>query len=157
MENASAINILNEEKLDVPTISSTEKLLLEDVYLLLEDPEESNVAPIPWLEEFLKSLNYVPASSFSLSYYVKLLSDNYNKLIGLSDLAMATACLFGIRPSTPELEKEYIFELRIRHLNDFPQTKLNKFGPVGTEWALISKPWLDLWQMYHSLTHSLTD
>ncbi len=147
-ENASAINMLNEEKVDVPSISSTEKLLLEDVYLLHDDPEESGVAPIPALEAFLESLNNIPASSFSLYYYVKMLTDNYNKLIGLSDLAMATACLFGIRPSTPELEKEYIFELRIRHLNDFPQTKVNKFGPVGTEWALISRPWLDLWQMY---------
>ena len=124
-------------------VSSTEKLVYEDVYLLHED-----LPAVPALEEAIQALDGIPASKFSLHYYAKLLFDNYNRLLGLSDLAMATACLFGIRPATPELEKEYIFELRIRQLNDSPQTKINKFGPVGTEWALISRPWLDLWQMY---------
>ena len=79
-------------------VSSTEKLLYEDVYLLHED-----LPAVPALEEAIQALDGIPVSKFSLHYYAKLLFDNYNRLLGLSDLAMATACLFGIRPETQEL------------------------------------------------------
>lgn len=84
----------------------------------------------------------------SLSQYADLLVDHQMNLPGLHELTMAACCLFGIRPTAPVLEKEFVMELMLRRQAEYPQTRAHPFGPVDTDWCVISKSWWDSWRFY---------
>ena len=53
------------------------------------------------------------SSGPSLQPYVHTICQNYAVLPGLKLLSMTACCLFGLRPSVPALENEYIAELML--------------------------------------------
>ena len=69
-------------------------------------------------------------------------------LPGIRELSMIACCLFGIQPNDPALEKEYIMELQVKRHSQAPQTRLQPYGPIGTEWNVIIKNWWDNWRFY---------
>ena len=86
--------------------------------------------------------------SFLVQRYVSLIVTHSANLSGVRELSATACCLFGIRPPTPQLEKEYIMEIMLRRQAQAPQTNLNPFGPVHTRWCIISKAWWDTWRFY---------
>ena len=83
-----------------------------------------------------------------LRAYTQALIDHHVDLPGIKELSMASCCLFGIRPSSPVLEKEYVMELILQRLSESPQTRELPFGPVDTEWCIVSRSWWDGWKLF---------
>ena len=73
-----------------------------------------------------------------LQFYVELLINHESNLPGLRELSMTACCLFGVRPSSPHLEKEYVMEIMMRRQAEFPQSRANPFGPLGKPRVLIT-------------------
>lgn len=90
------------------------------------------------------------ASEAPLGAYIKLISSNANLLPALNDLSLMACCVFAVRPSSPNKEKDYIAELFVKRELDTPFRASQPYGPVGTEWMIVSKTWYDNWQKYAS-------
>jgi hypothetical protein len=45
-------------------------------------------------------------------------------------------------------EKEFITELTLRYLKQYPPSPQRPYGPIGTEWYLLPKNWIDIWRMF---------
>eukprot|EP01038_Epipyxis_sp_PR26KG_P004301 gene4301-6097_t len=73
---------------------------------------------------------------------------------GIRDLSITACCLFGVPPNWPIEEKEYVTELTVRYLKQYPQSSSNPYGPIGTEWCLISKTWYDGWRLFVGQKHN---
>jgi len=86
--------------------------------------------------------------SLLVRHYVDLIIAEHTNLPGVRELSLTACCLFGIRPTSPHLEKEYVMEIMLRRQAIAPQTSMNPFGPVNTEWCIISKEWWDSWRMF---------
>jgi hypothetical protein len=50
--------------------------------------------------------------------YIRLIISHQECFPGLRDLSVCACCLFGVRPTSPSLEKEYILDLQIRRYVD---------------------------------------
>ncbi len=86
--------------------------------------------------------------SLMVRHYVDLIMTHHSNLPGVRELSLTACCLFGIRPPSPHLEKEYVMEIMLRRQAVAPQTSVNPFGPIHTEWCIISKVWWDSWRYF---------
>jgi hypothetical protein len=81
-------------------------------------------------------------------HYVALITQHSALLPGLRDLSITSCCLFGVEPVSPVEEKEFITELTLRYLKLYPPSSpYRPYGPIGTEWYIIPRPWIDSWRM----------
>eukprot|EP00595_Chromulina_sp_UTEXLB2642_P001928 CAMPEP_0196767972 /NCGR_PEP_ID=MMETSP1095-20130614/42186_1 /TAXON_ID=96789 ORGANISM="Chromulina nebulosa, Strain UTEXLB2642" /NCGR_SAMPLE_ID=MMETSP1095 /ASSEMBLY_ACC=CAM_ASM_000446 /LENGTH=832 /DNA_ID=CAMNT_0042136893 /DNA_START=944 /DNA_END=3443 /DNA_ORIENTATION=+ len=83
-----------------------------------------------------------------LHIYKDLIIQFNSYLPGLRDLSLLASCHFGVKPSEPLLEKEYIMELMVRRQFTAPQTRAQPNGPIGTEWCVIVRHWINHWKLY---------
>jgi ubiquitin C-terminal hydrolase len=127
----------NSPLIDNLTSTSDDKLILNEEEILF----------LPYSLR-IGILKIEELSSPTLQEYSNLIIDHIDNLPAIHELSMAVCCLFGIRPSSPLLEKEFIMELMLKRQAEFPQTRSNPFGPIGTKWAVISKNWWDTWRFY---------
>jgi hypothetical protein len=64
-------------------------------------------------------------------------------LPGLRDLSILACCVFGVRPPSPLLQKDYITELQIRHALRMTTTSASdarssfSYGGVGSAWCVV--------------------
>jgi hypothetical protein len=82
-------------------------------------------------------------------HYVALIVHYSSLLPGLRDLSITSCCLFGVEPVSAVEEKEFITELTLRYLKLYPPSSpYRPYGPIGTEWFVIPKAWIDSWRMF---------
>ena len=86
--------------------------------------------------------------SLLVRHYVDLIIAQHSNLPGVRELSLTACCLFGIRPTSPHLEKEYVMEIMLRRQAVAPQTSMTPFGPVNTDWCIVSKEWWDSWRFF---------
>jgi ubiquitin C-terminal hydrolase len=87
-------------------------------------------------------------NNLTLSDYASIVIQFHRHFPVLKALSVIACCLFGLRPPTPSLEKEYIMELLVKHYNDVPHSNSNPYGPAGSQWCVVSKAWYETWQFY---------
>lgn len=86
--------------------------------------------------------------STTIDAFARLIVQHHAILPGLRDLSITTCCLFSVEPLSPLDEKEFITELTLRYLKLYPPSQQRPYGPLGTEWYLVPKSWIDAWRMF---------
>jgi len=66
----------------------------------------------------------------------------------LLELRLVAAVLFGVPPSSAQMELQITSEIDARHKERYPQSDVSRRGPRGTVWYLIDASWLE---RYNSL------
>ena len=66
----------------------------------------------------------------------------------LLDLRLVASTLFGIKPSSPLLERTLIDEIFLRYNKRFPSSGMAKRGPSETVWYVIPSSWWRKWGKY---------
>ena len=66
----------------------------------------------------------------------------------LLDLRLIASTLFGVKPSSPLLERTLIDEIFRRYSQRFPTSEVAKRGPPETVWYVIPSSWWRKWERY---------
>jgi len=88
------------------------------------------------------------ASALPVQPYIDLVASYAANFPALRELSMTACCLFGVRPSTPALEKEYVTGILLRRQEEAPQTRADPYGPVNSDWCVISRQWWEKWRLF---------
>jgi hypothetical protein len=88
------------------------------------------------------------SGSLALADYAGVVIQYHRHFPVLKALSVVACCLFGLRPASPSLEKEYVMELLVKHYNDVPHSNVSPYGPAGSQWCVVSKAWYETWQFY---------
>lgn len=64
------------------------------------------------------------------------------------DLRLIGSIVFGIKPSSPTLERIVIDEVQQRFKYRHPSSNIAQRGPSGTHWYIIQKIWWNEWMRY---------
>jgi hypothetical protein len=62
------------------------------------------------------------------------------------DLKLLGSIIFGIRPSSPKVERILIEEVKRRFKYRYPESKIAKRGPPGTIWYIVQASWWKRWE-----------
>lgn len=117
-------------------------------YLPKVEALETSIFLPATIREELDELEKQVQTEFNLHCYVDVVVKNSGYLPGLRDLSIAACCLFGVQPVDPAKEKEFVMELMVRMHAQAPQTRIQPYGPVGTEWCVVVKSWWENWRLY---------
>jgi len=92
-------------------------------------------------------------ASFDPSTSIDVLDRKINPFI--LDLRLIGSIVFGIKPSSPALERILIDEVQQRFKYMYPPSETARRGPSGTRWFIIQKNWWDEWEGYSKTTLAL--
>lgn len=126
------------------------QLLANQVKAVKEGKTDEISVPVKSFLTQAQEVVSTPANHTSLHTLIKnILLELYlpSHIPGLRDLGLLACCGFGIQPETALREKEFVTELTIRFGRNLGAGG-GGYGPVGTEWCVISRSWLDRWQRF---------
>ena len=66
----------------------------------------------------------------------------------LIDLKLIASILFGVKPSSPQMEKTLIDEISHRYNTQFPTSDFAKRGPPETTWYVVPSNWWRKWESF---------
>jgi hypothetical protein len=112
------------------------------------DPFYVSATIEPEIQEELNIISKSGPTEEPITTYHNLIAKYEKYLRSIKELEIVACCVFSMRPSSPQKEKEYIMELFVRRDAEIPFKASSPYGPVGTEWCVISKTWYDSWQFY---------
>ena len=92
-------------------------------------------------------------ASFDPSTSMDVLDRKINPFI--LDLRLIGSIVFGIKPSSPALERILIDEVQQRFKYMYPPSETARRGPSGTRWFIIQKNWWNEWEGYSKTTLAL--
>lgn len=69
----------------------------------------------------------------------------------LLELRLIASIVFGVKPSSPSMEKTLVEEVNRRFKIKNPSSDHAKRGPVGTTWFIINATWWNEWELYSKL------
>uniref|UniRef100_A0A7S3V7L3 ubiquitinyl hydrolase 1 n=1 Tax=Chaetoceros debilis TaxID=122233 RepID=A0A7S3V7L3_9STRA len=64
------------------------------------------------------------------------------------DMRLIGACVFGIKPYSPSMERNLVKEIQNRFKYKYPSSESAKRGPLGTTWYIINTLWWKEWERY---------
>jgi len=70
----------------------------------------------------------------------------------LLELRLIASVVFGVKPSSPSMERMLVKELNRRFKIKYPSSEHAKRGPIGTTWFIINAVWWREWDQYSKLT-----